>query len=102
MVPITAGQATAHFPSADVTNFRTITQGILTKVRAGDRAGATAGARQLETAWDDAQSRLQAMDEATWTAIDGRIDVVLTSIRDANPDPATETHALDDLLAALQ
>ena len=79
IVPIAAGQATAHFPAADVTNFQTITQGILTKVQAGDQAGATAGAKQIENAWDDAQSRLEAMDGATWTAIDGRIDVVLTS-----------------------
>jgi hypothetical protein len=39
---------------------------------------------------------------ATWTAIDGRIDVVLTSIRDANPSPTTEIQALNDLLTALR
>ena len=33
IVPIAAGQATSHFPAADVTNFRTITQDILTKVQ---------------------------------------------------------------------
>jgi uncharacterized membrane-anchored protein len=102
IVPIAAGQATAHFPAADVTRFRTITTGILTKVQAGDRAGATAGAKNLETAWDDGQSKLEAMDAVTWTAIDGRIDAVLTSVREANPDPAIETQTLDDLLTALK
>ncbi|TPG35128.1 COG4705 family protein [Mycolicibacterium hodleri] len=99
--PLAAGQASAHFPAQDVANFRTITQGILTKVRAGDQAGAMAGAKSLETAWDEGQSKLQAVDGTTWTAIDGRIDAVLTAIRDANPDPAAEEQTLTGLLNAL-
>jgi hypothetical protein len=75
---------------------------MLTKVQAGDQPGATASAKNLETAWDDAQPKLEAIDGATWTAIDGRIDVVLTSIRDANPSPTAETQALNDLLTALK
>ncbi|MGK2882853.1 MAG: COG4705 family protein [Mycobacterium sp.] len=102
IVPIAAGQAGAHFPATDLANFRTITQDILTKVQAGDQAGATAAAKNLETAWDDSQPTLKAMDATTWTAIDGRIDTVLTSVRDANPDPVTETQTLNDLLNALQ
>jgi uncharacterized membrane-anchored protein len=102
IVPIAAGQAAAKFPAADVANFRTITQDMLTKVQAGDQPGATASAKNLETAWDDAQPKLEAIDGATWTAIDGRIDVVLTSIRDANPSPTAETQALNDLLTALK
>ena len=101
IVPISAGQASAHFPAADVINFRTITQAALSKVQSGDQTGATASAKNLETAWDDAQSRLKAADDATWTAIDGRIDAVLTAIRDPHPDLATESQALNDLLAAL-
>ena len=101
-MPIAAGQASAHFPAADVANFRAITQTMLTKVQAGDQAGATAAAKSLETAWDDGQPKLQAADESTWTAIDGRIDAVLTAIRDASPDPATETQALNELLTALK
>jgi hypothetical protein len=42
------------------------------------------------------------MDGPTWTAIDGRIDAVLTAIRDANPDPTMETQNLNDLLTALK
>ncbi|MCV7131884.1 hypothetical protein H7J06_02705 [Mycobacterium hodleri] len=99
---IAPGQATAAFPAADVATFRTLTQDMLTKVTAGDQPGATAGAKNLETAWDDAQLKLKAMDGTTWTAVDGRIDAVLTSIRDAHPDPATETQNLNDLLTALQ
>ncbi|MCP9276470.1 COG4705 family protein [Mycolicibacterium arenosum] len=99
---IAPGQATAKFPAADVANFRAITADALTKVQAGDQAGATASAKNLETAWDDAATRLQAQDSETWTAIDGRIDAVLTAIRDASPNQATETQTLNDLAAALK
>jgi uncharacterized membrane-anchored protein len=102
IVPIAAGQAVAHFPADDVTAFRTITLGLLSKVHAGDRAGVTSGATQLENAWDDAQPKLQAMDGPTWTAIDGRVDAVLTAVRADSPEPATETQKLDELLAALK
>ena len=101
IVPITAGQVSAHFPAADVETFRTITRDALSRVQAGDQAGATAGAKNLETTWDDAQPRLKAADEATWTAVDGRIDAVLTAIRDPKPDPATQRQALTELLNAL-
>jgi uncharacterized membrane-anchored protein len=99
---IAPGQAVAKFPAADVATFRNITQGMQIKVTADDQAGATVGAKNLETAWDAAQPKLEAMDGATWTAIDGRIDSVLTAVRDANPDAATETQALNDLLTALK
>ncbi|BBZ30164.1 hypothetical protein MMAD_44590 [Mycolicibacterium madagascariense] len=101
ITPIAAGQASAHFPAADVATLRTLAEGMSANVRAGDQAAARAGATRIETFWDDAQPRLQALDATTWTGIDGRIDAVLTSIRDANPDPATETRALDDLRSAL-
>lgn len=99
---IAPGQAAAKFPAADIATFRTLTQDMLTAVNNGDQPGALAGAKSLETAWDDAQPKLQAIDGDTWTALDGRIDAVLTAIRDANPVPATETQALNDLQAALK
>jgi uncharacterized membrane-anchored protein len=101
VVPMAAGQASAHFPAADVASFRTITQDTLTKLQAGDQSGATARITDLETSWDDAQPRLQALDDTTWTALDGRIDTVLTAMRESTPDPSTEKQALNDLLKAL-
>jgi hypothetical protein len=74
----------------------------LTKLHAGDQHGATVRIKDLETAWDDDQSKLQPMDDATWTAIDGRIDTVLTALRDSHRDAVTERQALDDLLTALK
>ncbi len=98
---ISPGQATTHFPAADVTNFRTITADTLAKLNAGDQAGATDRIKDLETAWDDDQPKLQAMDGATWTAIDGRIDKVLKALRASNPDLGTEKQALTELQASL-
>ncbi len=101
VVPIAAGQAVAHFPASDVAGFRTITQDTLTKLQAGDQSGATARVKDLETSWDDAQPKLQALDDTTWTAIDGRIDTVLTAMRESSPDPNAEKQALNELLTAL-
>jgi uncharacterized membrane-anchored protein len=85
----------------DLSSFRTITQDTLGLLQRGDQAGATARVTDLETAWDQAQGRLQARDDAAWTRVDGKIDKVLKSLRASTPDPATETTALQDLLAAL-
>nr|WP_110316653.1 hypothetical protein [Mycolicibacterium moriokaense] len=100
---LTPGQSpTAHFPSADVANFRTIAADSLTKVQAGDQAAATARIKDLETAWDDAQPTLQPLDETSWTVLDGQIDHVLKALRASNPDPATETQTLTTLLTSLR
>jgi hypothetical protein len=86
----------------DLSGFRTITQDTLGLLQRGDQAGATSRVTDLETAWDQAQGRLQARDEAAWTRVDGKVDTVLTTVRAGSPDPAAETTALNDLLAALR
>jgi uncharacterized membrane-anchored protein len=100
--PLTPGEATAHFPPADVANFRTIAQDTLTKVQAGDQTGATARIKDLETGWDDGEATLRPLDETAWHVLDGRIDSVLKALRASQPDPATETQTLTALLTALQ
>lgn len=101
IVPIGVGQASEYFPLSDVGTLRGLADETLAAVRSGDRAGALSGAKALETAWDDAQPTLEALDRATWTAIDGRIDAVLTAIRSSNPTTDAQTSALDTLLEAL-
>lgn len=99
-----AGGAPAAGPNAalgDLSSFRTITQDTLGLLQRGDQAGATSRVTDLETAWDQAQGRLQARDDAAWTRVDGKIDTVLKALRSGSPDPAAETRALNDLLAAL-
>jgi uncharacterized membrane-anchored protein len=99
---LTPGQATAHFPPAEVAKFRTIAQDTLAKVQAGDQTGARTRIKDLETAWDDDQATLQPLDDNAWRVLDGRIDSVLKAVRASQPDPATETQTLTALLTALQ
>lgn len=98
------GRPAAAGPNAvlgDLSSFRTITQDMLNLVTTGDQSGATSRATDLETAWDQAQGRLQARDDAAWTRIDGKIDDVLTQTRASTPDPAAEHAALTALLGEL-
>jgi uncharacterized membrane-anchored protein len=95
------GQANATFPPAEIANFRTITQDTLSKVQAGDQAGATARVKDLETAWDVDQPTLEPMDANAWAILDGQIDAVLRAIRSSTPDPTAEQDALDTLLTNL-
>jgi uncharacterized membrane-anchored protein len=94
--------AIAKFPPADVTAFRTIVTDTQTKVQTGDQAGAVARITDLETAWDDAQDRLEPLDPTGWGFIDGKIDHALKAVRSSNPDPAAEKKALTELTTALQ
>jgi len=98
-----AGQsAIAKFPAADVTEFRTIVADTQTKVQAGDQAGAVARITDLESAWDDAQDRLEPLDATGWGFIDGKIDHALKAVRASAPDPAKEKQTLTELSTALQ
>ena len=94
--------ATANFPPAEITKFRTVAQDTLAQVRAGNQSGATTRIKDLETAWDDDQATLQPQDETAWTVLDGQIDSILTAVRASNPDPATETQTLTALLTSLK
>ena len=94
--------ATQNFPAKDVVTFRTITQDTLTSLQAGHQPGATARVKDLETSWDDAQPRLQPLDDTGWTYIDGQIDDVLTALRAGNPNATTEQQALTTLLDTLR
>lgn len=97
-----AGEVTKAFPADDLQNFRTIVTDTLAKVSAGDQAGAKARITDLESAWDDAQSRLQPMNETAWSFLDGKIDKALKAVRAGTPDAATERQALTDLQNALK
>ncbi|MBV8691001.1 MAG: hypothetical protein JOY57_05025, partial [Actinobacteria bacterium] len=69
--------------------------------QAGDNAGATARAKDLETTWDKDQPVLEAKDATAWHFLDGEIDKVLTSVRAKSPNPTTEVTALQTLLQSL-
>ncbi|MCW2817098.1 MAG: hypothetical protein JWN84_4553 [Nocardioides sp.] len=97
-----AKQRTANsFPAKDVSSFRTIATDTLALVQSGDQSGAASRITDLETAWDDAESRLSSSDCVVWTYVDGEIDDVLTAVRAGTPDPQAETDALDTLISTL-
>ena len=93
--------AIANFPSSDVSNFLTIAQDTLSMVRAGNQDSAKSRITDLESAWDDAQSRLEPLDETAWTFLDGEIDVTLRAIRQDSPSTTDESNALSALITSL-
>ena len=95
------GPQTANFPAADVAQLTTIVDDTTTLLATGDQAGATRRVKDLETAWDKAQSRLQPLDKPAWNVLDGEIDTVLSALRASRPDAAKEQQALADLRASL-
>ena len=103
--PLDQAQATQHvaqnFPADSVDNYRAITQDTLALVGSGDQSGAKSRITDLETAWDDDQATLQPKDCQAWTFVDQQIDPVLSAVRDANPDQATEEEAMNSLLTTL-
>lgn len=96
------GQLTSAFPPAEVAKFRSITQDTLSTLQAGDQAGAKTRITDLETAWDDDESKLKPMDQNAWHTLDKQIDGVLAAVRARTPDPATEKQRLTELLTALR
>ncbi|CDO85702.1 hypothetical protein BN973_00033 [Mycobacterium triplex] len=100
--PAAPGQLTAAFPPAEVARFRSITQDTLSKLQAGDQGGAQTRITDLETAWDDDESKLKPMDRNAWHTLDKQIDGVLAAVRARTPNPAIETQQLTALLTALR
>jgi hypothetical protein len=97
----TARPAAPLLSAGDLAGFKQISQDTLDLLTAGKQAEATARITALETAWDDAQAKLQAKDPTGWKQIDSRIDVVLTQLRAKHPDPNSEHTALTNLLTVL-
>jgi len=98
---LTPQQATANFTAGDLAEFSTIAQDTLGLVHAGDQAGAVTRVADLETAWDDAMTKLEPVDGRAWTFFDSEIDGVLTSVRASTPDAAAQEQALTALVTSL-
>jgi uncharacterized membrane-anchored protein len=98
---LTPQQATVDFPADDVAQFRGISQDTLGLINNGDQAGAAARITDLESAWDDAQSRLEPLNETAWTFLDSEIDDALSAVRAKTPNSADEQQALGALIASL-
>ncbi|HSU72319.1 MAG TPA: hypothetical protein VLJ21_00540 [Candidatus Binatia bacterium] len=85
-------------PLGDLSAFKHITSDTLALVRAGQLREAKTRVADLETAWDDAQAHLKAMDKNRWTEVDDAIDEVLSQLRARNPD----AQMCEESLVALQ
>ena len=86
MAELPAGTAAAAFLPADIEQFRGIvtdTPGQGQRRRPGRRDSTD---HRPETAWDDAQARLQLMNDTAWSFLDARIDAALKAVRAAKPD----------------
>ncbi len=88
------------FPAGDTEEFRTIVADTLSITRSGDAAGAAVRITDLETAWDDAETRLVDQDCLAWTYVDQEIDAALNDVRDA-PDGQGAEDSLGALAATL-
>ncbi|KQZ70783.1 hypothetical protein [Nocardioides sp. Root151] len=92
----------AAFSGDDVDQFRTLAQDTLGMVETGQVAEAKSRVTDLESAWDDAQSRLVSKDCVTWAYVDGEVDSALTAVRAPHPDPSTESGTLTTLITTLR
>jgi uncharacterized membrane-anchored protein len=95
------GQHARPYTAADLAPITSITKDIQRLVQGGQQKKAAARALDLQTAWDDAASGLQAKDPDRWKSLDAKVDAVLKSVGSSTPDQHTELTAVSTLLTAL-
>jgi uncharacterized membrane-anchored protein len=96
-----SGTATSTSPLGDLSSFITVAQAINTAVNANDWSTANARVNDMESAWDNAQARLQPMNHTKWTQIDNDLDKVFREVRAVHPNQQTAQPALQKLLTDL-
>lgn len=96
-----AAIANAAKPLGDLSTFRKIAEEMLQKVNAKDMNAAKSKAAGLETAWDDAQTKLRPMNPEKWTQMDNAIDDVLKKARAAQPDASANAASINSLIAVI-
>lgn len=84
-----------------LTDFAKIESDMLNHVNSNDFTSAKKEADDLEHEWDASESKLRKIDSATWTKVDGTIDVVLAAVRSSNPDVNKCKSALNNSLSVI-
>ena len=95
------GQQARPFTPTDLAPITAISKDALRLVQTGQQSKAAARALDLQTAWDDAATSLQAKDPEHWKRLDGNVDAVLKSVGASTPDKATEIATLTALISSL-
>jgi hypothetical protein len=86
-------------PLGDLSPFLHIASESLILAQRGDLKGAKARMKDLETAWDEAEERLQPMSPEDWTSVDKSIDRALAKVRAKEPDQEACVAALQTLVS---
>lgn len=85
----------------DLTPYRAIAADTLKIVDAGNLPAAKVRIKDLETAWDDAETTMKPKDRGTWTTIDKSIDAALNALRADTPKQADCAATLKALVAKM-
>ncbi|GLS24264.1 hypothetical protein GCM10007874_72850 [Labrys miyagiensis] len=100
--PAFAKQPAAAASLGNLASFQTIVADTLAAVNKGDLKAARTRIKDLETAWDKAETTLKPKNKATWTYIDTAIDEALAALRQPNPQATDAAVALSKLDATLK
>jgi flagellar biosynthesis chaperone FliJ len=88
-------------PLGDLSAYRKIAEDMRRMVDAGDFSGAKTRAGDLESEWDNAQTKLRPINPEKWTMLDNAIDDVLKKVRSAQPNRAASSASLESLIAVI-
>ncbi len=70
----------------DLSSFKSISEASIKSLSDNDLAAGKAKMKELESAWDAAETTLKPKSAAAWTTLDKKIDHALALVRAAKPD----------------
>ena len=95
------GTKSSNQPLGDLSAYRKIAEDMRRMVGAGDFSGAKTRARDLESEWDNAQTKLRPVNPDKWTEMDNAIDDVLRKVRSVQQNGAETSASLESLIAVI-